>query len=134
MSRLSTMVMVYAMIGMLLFVSGVIPSTEVGVVEQFVDEDALETDDVQANEEQVNADNGGLLANLVDPIQNALSTVAGGTVLAVLNKINVFLGYVTWPFELADDMGMPWQLDLLFSTTSVILYTFGGLKVLKSSV
>jgi len=31
-------------------------------------------------------------------------------------------------------MGMPWQLDLLFSTTSVILYTFGGLKVLKSSV
>lgn len=127
--RLGAMVMTYFMIGSLVLVGGAVPAQEAGLVNQFID-----TQDDTVNEEQVTTESGGLLSNLLTPVENALSTVAGGGLIAVLNKIDAFLGYIAWPFTLMSYWNAPWQLTYLVAGPLTVGFTIGGLRVLRSSV
>lgn len=127
--RLGSMVMTYFLIGALVLAGGVVPPAETGLVQQFID-----TGDHSVNEDQVSAEGGGFLSNLVTPVENALNTVAGGGLIAVLNKIDAFLGYIAWPYTLLNYWNAPWQLTYLIAGPLSVGFTIGGLRVLRSSV
>lgn len=126
--RLGAMVMAYFMIGSLLFVGGAIPADQAGLVNSFVDTDTGNA------EEEVSADEGGFLSNLVGPVENALNTVAGGGLIAALNKIDAFLGYVAWPFTIMSYWGAPLEMRILMAGPLTVGFTIGGLRVLRSSL
>lgn len=127
--RLGAMVMAYFMIGALLFGGGAIPAEETGLVGTFVD-----FDNEGVNEEEVGTDEGGLLSNLVGPVENALNTVAGGGLIAVLNKIDAFLGFVAWPWTVMSYWNAPFIVRMLVAGPLTVAFTVGGLRVLRSSV
>jgi hypothetical protein len=127
--RLGAMIMAYFMIGALLFVGGAVPAEETGLVTTFVD-----FDDQGVNEEEVSAGEGGMLSNLVGPVENALNTVAGGGLIAALNKLDSFLGFVAWPWTVMSYWNAPFAVRILVAGPLTVAFTIGGLRVLRSSI
>lgn len=129
--RLSKVVIAYFMIGSVLIASGVIPWSQVGVVQIWVDEPegGGQNIDIEANEEA----RTGILEGLIGPVKNALGTVAGGGLIAVWGAINKLIGFFAWPLTVAGYIGLPWEAELMVSVL-LVAFTFAVLRVFRSSV
>jgi len=127
--RFSHIAMVYFFIGVCFIGAGVIsPGGNTGLVEVWVDNPA----DPSANDDNIEGD-GGILNNILGPIKGALSTVAGGTVLAVWGALGAFPDYYAWPITVSIKLNAPYQVTLIASALTAA-FTFGLLRVIKGSI
>lgn len=127
--RLSNLLVIYFVMGIVLFGSGVIPWNDVELADTVVD---VEGENVEENEDTVTGE-GGWLENPFGPIQTAVDTVSGGALLTLQNFINTVLGVWAWPVTLTNSMGAP-RIIVLLSSTLSFAFTIGVLAVFKGTL
>lgn len=132
--RFSHVALVYFVMGVMVISSGVVPPASaggpgIGLAGVFVDTG----DGVSANESAIGGQGGGMLDDLAGPIENALDTVAGGSLLAVWGALSRLLGYYAWPVVVTSYIGAP-DFVVMLSGALVAAFTFGGLRVFRASL
>lgn len=127
--RFSHVAVSYLLIGAIVIGSGVVPPSEAGLLNEFVEIDAQdgELENVQSdtNEEE--------LTGAVGPVRNALDTIAGGAILAVWSFVSSLIGYVAWPITVTRAINAP-QSVVLVSSVMVASFVFGTLRIIRASL
>jgi hypothetical protein len=122
--RLSNIILVYFMIGAILWGGGVISWQENDAGAVF-----LKTPD--SNTVQGNSSVTGDVHGLGDPISQALSTVAGGSLIAVWSFIKKLIGLTFWPVTVMIAMGAPVRLQVLIGGSMSLMFVMAFLKVFR---
>jgi len=127
--RFSHVAVSYLLIGAIVISSGVVPPSEAGLLDEFVD---IEADDGELSSVESNTDEEEL-TGAVGPVRNALDTIAGGAILAVWSFVSSLIGYVAWPITLTRYVDAP-QSVVLLSSVLVASFVFGSLRIIRASL
>lgn len=127
--RFSHVAVSYLLIGAIVIGSGVVPPSEAGLLDEFVEIESqdgeLESVQSDTNEEE--------LTGAVGPVRNALDTIAGGAILAVWSFVSSLIGYVAWPITVTLAINAP-QSVVLVSSVMVASFVFGTLRIIRAPV
>lgn len=121
--RLSSVVIGYFVIGAVMWGSGVIDYSQVGIVEFFVSDPTTAT---------VNAQSTGALEGMGGPIQQAAGSLTG-PLLAIWVVIRDFVGFLFWPITVLASVGAPPRVVLLFGGTPTVAFFMGFIRVIRES-
>lgn len=127
--RFSHVAVSYLLIGAIVIGSGVVPPSEAGLLDEFVE---IESTDGQIEEVQ-SSTNEEELTGAVGPVRNALDTIAGGAILAVWSFVSSLIGYVAWPITITRAINAP-QSVVLLSSVMVASFVFGTLRIIRQSI
>jgi len=127
--RFSHVAVSYLLIGAIVISSGVVPPSEAGLLDEFVD---IEADDGELADVESDTDEEEL-TGAVGPVRNALDTIAGGGILAVWSFVSSLIGYVAWPITLTRYVDAP-QSVVLLSSVLVASFVFGTLRIIRASL
>jgi hypothetical protein len=128
--RFSHVAVSYLLIGAIVIGSGVVPPSEAGLLDEFVE---IETNgdgglaDVESDTDEEE------LTGAVGPVRNALDTIAGGAILAVWSFVSSLIGYVAWPITITRAIDAP-QTVVLLSSVMVASFVFGTLRIIRASL
>lgn len=136
MAQFGHIVVIYFLMGVIIWGGGVVDFTQTGLVGTFVEFDET-SGEVEANESSIVApgeqDNSGILENLLGPVKEALDTVAGGGVISAFQAIDRFLGFFAWPITTTKAIGAP-QEAVALSGVLVVSFVFGAIRIIRSTV
>lgn len=118
MATFRNIILVYVVIGIVMYGGGAIAFGDIGPTKVFVEQD--EDGDLSANEETRT-----LLGQVDGAIESALTTVGGAGLVAVYNLLTGLIGFVLWPITVLRGGGAPWDITLLFGTPPVAAF-FGA--------
>jgi len=127
--RFSHVAVSYLLIGAIVISSGVVPPSEAGLLDEFVE---IEADDGELSNVESDTDEKEL-TGAVGPVRNALDTIAGGAILAVWSFVSSLIGYVAWPITLTRYVDAP-QSVVLLSSVLVASFVFGSLRIIRASL
>ena len=127
--RFSHVAVSYLLIGAIVISSGVVPPSEAGLLDEFVD---IEANDGELADVESDTDEEEL-TGAVGPVRNALDTIAGGAILAVWSFVSSLIGYVAWPITLTRYVNAP-QSVVLLSSVLVASFVFGSLRIIRASL
>ena len=127
--RFSHVAVSYLLIGAIVISSGVVPPSEAGLLDEFVE---VESEDGELTEVRSNTDQEEL-TGAVGPVRNALDTIAGGAILAVWSFVSSLIGYVAWPITVTRAINAP-QSIVLMSSVMVASFVFGTLRIIRASL
>jgi len=132
--RFSHIVVIYFLMGAIVFGSGVVPLSNFNEnpASVFID---VGGHGVSANETAVGGSDTqtGMLDNLIGPVKNALNTITGGALLAVWGPISKLTGFYAWPIVVTEAIGAP-RIVKMLSGVLVASFTFGVLRVFRASI
>ncbi|WP_136602220.1 PDDEXK family nuclease [Salinigranum halophilum] len=130
--RFSHVAIVYFMMGVVVVGAGVVPASQIGIADVFVDTDGQ---DVQVNSTAVGGAEGtdGMLDNLIGPVRSALNTISGGALMAVWGPLSTLMGFIAWPVTTMSHLGAPFIVQALASVF-VAAFSFGVLRVFRASI
>lgn len=136
MARFGHVVVIYFMMGVIVWGGGVVDFTETGLVGSFVNVDET-TGEANVNNSSIiepgEEDNSGILENLLGPVKEALDTVAGGGVISAFQAVDRFLGFFAWPVTTTKAIGAPVEAVAL-SGVLVVSFVFGAVRIIRSTV
>lgn len=136
MAKFGQIVVIYFMMGVIVWGGGVVDFSQTGLVGSFVEVNES-TGDVGANNTSIVApgeeDNSGILENLLGPVKEALDTVAGGGVISAFQAVDRFLGFFAWPVTTTKAINAPREAVAL-SGVLVVSFVFGAIRIIRSSV
>lgn len=123
MARFGSIIMVYFVIGAVMWGGGAIAWSESGIGQ-------LVVTDPQAGE--VNEDLSGDLENSGGPLRQAAQNF-GGPVLAIWNIVVKFIGYLFWPVTVLQSVNAPPRLVVLLGGTPTLAFLGGILRLITRS-
>ena len=128
MSRFSSILIVYFLIGAVMWGGGAIGWDDAGVG-QFIIDDPSHINN--PDETGVNNEASGALSKLADPIQNVIGTIGGG-LIATWNLMARFIAYLFWPVTVMQSVNAPKRVVVL-SGALVIAFFGGFLRTIRTS-
>lgn len=125
MARLTRMILVYFVVGAVMFGGGAIAYEDAGIANYFVDQgptgDAQPTGQAQ---EQLNGI-GGALTSIVGQF--------GGTAIIVWNLAVGMFSYLNWPWFVLSSNGAPFRVTLLLGGSLVVMFWTGVIILVRQS-
>lgn len=123
--RLSNVLMLYFLLGVILWGGGAIQWDNSGVGQLIV-----EVDD--QGDARVNSSTSGDLNQLGGPIQEAASTVSGGGLIAIWNFLIKFLGFMFWPITTLQGWNSPTEAVVLLGGAPSFALLAATLRAVRS--
>ncbi|RDZ65978.1 hypothetical protein C5B90_06420 [Haloferax sp. Atlit-12N] len=123
--RFSHILLVYFVMGAMMFGGGVIEWNQSGVVGIFVEYSPGEQVDV-------NQDTANDLERLGGPIQEAAESIGGGALIALWSILSNIIGYLFWPITTLLSLNAPLEIVLIFGGIPTVAF-FGGIITLIGS-
>ncbi len=129
MARFSSILIVYFIIGAVMWGGGAIVWADAGVGNFIIDEPS-DFDD--PNAQGVNSEASGALEKLGQPIQNLVGTIGGG-LIAIWNLMVQFIGYLFWPITVLQSAGAPTRVVVLGGGSLVIAFIGSFIRTIRTS-
>lgn len=107
--RLSSVLMVYFMIGAVCFGAGIVGYGNAGVTHVVIETVAGEQIETNQQTTQDVEDLGG-------PVEEALNTVGGGGLVSAWNFVSGLLNYLLWPVSVSVNVSAPVEVTVLVSS------------------
>jgi hypothetical protein len=123
MARFGNVIMVYFIIGAVMWGGGAIVWTETGL-------NTLIIQDPQSG--QVNENTSSQLEDAGGPIREAAQSF-GGPVLAIWNIVVQFVGYLFWPVATLQSVGAPPRLTVLLGGPPSVAFLGGVIRLIRES-
>jgi len=123
MARFGEIIMVYFVIGAMMWGGGAIAWSETGL-------NNLIIEDPQTAE--VNEETSGELEDAGGPIREAAQTF-GGPVLAIWNIVVQFIGYLFWPIVTLQSVGAPPRLTVLLGGAPSVIFLGSVIRLIRNS-
>lgn len=124
MVRFGHVVMAYFVMGAVMWGGGAIMWGDAGLGAIIVDQPAAGGVNDQTVQDLEDA--GG-------PIQNALSQVGAGALIAVWNLVVKFFGFLTWPMTVLANGGAPPRVWVLLGGTPTMAFYTGVIRLIRTS-
>jgi len=135
MAKFGQIVVIYFLMGVIVWGGGVVDFTETGLVGSFVEINET-SGEVGVNDTSIVApgeDNSGILESLLGPVKEALNTIAGGGIISAFQALDRFLGFFAWPVTTTKAINAPREAVAL-SGVLVVSFVFGAIRIIRSSV
>lgn len=123
MARFGTVILIYFVVGAMMWGGGAIIWTETGL-------NSLIIEDPQSGD--VNDDTSQQLEEAGGPIREAAQSF-GGPVLAIWNIVVQFIGYLFWPITVLQSVNAPPRLIVLLGGTPSVAFLAGIIRLIRDS-
>lgn len=123
MARFGSLILVYFVIGAVMWGGGAIVWSEAGVGTLIIEDPQTGT---------VNDDTVDELEDAGGPIRQAAEQI-GGPVLAIWNIIIKFIGYLFWPITVLQAVNAPPRITVLLGGTPSIAFLGGIIRLIRDS-
>lgn len=124
MVRFGNVILAYFVLGAVMWGGGAIAWSESGVGTLFID-------DPQTGE--TNDETAGQLSESGGPIQQAVTSVGGGAVIAVYNLLVRFFGYLFWPITTLSGLNAPPSVVVLLGGTPTVAFFGAIIQIIRGS-
>lgn len=124
MVRFGQVVVMYFVIGAVLWGGGIVGWDNAGVGTVFISDPATGAVNESVASQVTNADT---------PLRNALNAIGGGAILALWDVIQELLALLFWPVQTLDAVGAPPRITVLVGGTNVVAFFAGLLLFIKGS-
>ncbi|WP_148414940.1 hypothetical protein [Haloferax sp. KTX1] len=124
--RFSNILLVYFVMGAMMFGGGVVAWQDSGIVGVFID--YAPGEQVEVNRET--ADN---LEGLGGPIQEAAESIGGGGLIAAWNILANLIGFLFWPITTLLSVNAPLEVVLIFGGIPTVAFFGSVLRLIRTS-
>ena len=124
--RFSHIIMAYFLIGAIMWAGGAIPWSNAGLGEIVVDDPTNGT-------EGINNETAEDLESTGGPIQEAISSVGGGALLAVWKLIRGLVSFMFWPMSVLISNGAPPQVWVVLGGVPTVAFYGAFIRLIRTS-
>lgn len=124
--RFSNILLIYFVMGAMMYGGGVVTWQESGVVSVFIDYSPGEQ--VEVNKETAND-----LEGLGGPIQEAAESIGGGGLIAAWNILSNIIGFLFWPITTLLSLNAPLEVVLIFGGIPTVAFFGSVLRLIRTS-
>jgi len=127
--RFSSIALIYFMMGIMVVATNVVPIDQIGIAGVFLDTSG---DTISANASAIggSGSNNGILDNMIAPV---LNSVTGGALIAVMNAVNIFIGFYAWPIQTTLAIGAP-DIVVYVSGALTASFSFGLIRIIRDTI
>lgn len=122
--RTSDIIIIYFVIGALLFGGGVVTWDDSGPTQFFVEMDGGDVDASSGPQENLSGVSGAI-TSLVGSV--------GGPVILVWNLFSGLVAFLNWPLFVLGDAGAPPRVTLLLGGTLTVMFYMSAIRLVRSS-
>lgn len=124
--RFSHVVMAYFVIGTMMWAGGAIAWGDAGIASVFVSEPTEGT-------AGINEDTASQLEQTQGPIEEAVSSVGGGALLAILGVVLALVNFMFWPMAVLIQNGAPAQVWVTLGGIPTVAFYGSFIRLVRTS-
>lgn len=122
--RLSSVLMVYFIMGATLWGGGVVDYGQAGVVEMVITS-------VSSGQITTNTNTSDQVGDMGGPLEQAVNTIAGGAILSAWGFISGTINYMFWPVSFLVVVNAPPEVVVLLGGAQSFAFVLGVLAVFR---